>query len=335
MTDISDAEEQNVAVSTQGSKGAPVDKRLLWLRRAGVRFSELVLLLFAVSTLMFFLLRLTGDPAVTLAGQNASPSQLAAIRHHYGLDEPIFQQYLTFIGRAAMLDFGDSVQSGTNALSEVFNRLPPTLELAALAVLVNLIVAIPLGAWIGSRPGGRAQSLVSGVVFFGQGLPGYVVALVLIELLAVKWEALPSIGNATAAAYILPAVSLAAFLVPRLVRVLSSNIAEMMDEDFARTARAAGASRRAVILRHVLPNALLGSAALVGTQLAYLFSGALIIEVIFAWPGLGSLLIESVRQLDFPIVEAAVFVIAGLVFITNVATDGLLRLLDPRLRWQR
>lgn len=306
-----------------------------WISLFAARLFQLLVLLFAVSTLLFFLLRLTGDPGVTLAGENASPEQLAAVRHHFGLDRSVLQQYLTYIGHAATFDFGSSVQSGENAMSQVFDRLPATLELAALAVLVNMAIAIPLGAWIGSRPGGPAQSVVSAVIFFGQGLPGYVAALLLIELFSVKWGVLPSIGNDSLSAYVLPVTSLALFLIPRLTRVLSSNVTEMMEEDFVRTARAAGASRRTVVLRHVLPNALLGSAALVGTQLAILFSGALIIEVVFAWPGLGLLMINSVQQLDFPIVQAAVFVIAGLVFVTNVATDALLGVLDPRLRRQR
>lgn len=334
MTDTGLAEEGTTAPGLLPGSGASTRRRQ-WLRQIGARLIQLVMLLFAVSTLMFFLLRLTGDPAVTLAGENATPDQLAAVRRQFGLDQSLAQQYGTFIGRAARLDFGASVQSGVDAFDQVLGRLPATLELAGLAVLLNLVIAIPLGAWIGSRADGRAQSMVSGAVFFAQGLPGYVVALVLIELLAVKWQVLPSIGNATAAAFVLPTMSLAAFLVPRLTRVLSTNVAEAMEEDFVRTARAAGASRRTVIVRHVLPNALLGAAALVGTQLSILFSGALIIEVIFAWPGLGSLMIDSVRQLDFPIVEAAVFVIAALVFATTVATDGLLALLDPRLRRQR
>ncbi|MFI0371889.1 ABC transporter permease [Actinomadura sp. 1N219] len=326
------------AAGTAAAAGAPVRKggRAGSLARMlASRLAQLVVLLFAVSTLLFFLLRLTGDPATTLAGQDATPDQVAAVREQYGLDEPLVQQYATFIVRAAQLDFGTSVQSGADALTEVLNRLPATLQLAMLAVLLNMLIAIPLGAWIGARPDGRAQSAASGLVFIGQGMPGYVVGLVLIQIFAVQLGLLPSIGNATASAAILPAVSLAAFLVPRLTRVVSANVAETMDEDFVRTARAAGASRRTVILRHVLPNALLGAAALVGTQLAILVSGALIIEVIFAWPGLGALMIDSVRQLDFPIVQAAVFTIAGLVFLTNTATDALLGVLDPRLRGRR
>lgn len=332
MTDIVLAEEAPWQPQPDGPAVRSGARRTRAVRRAAARLVQLVLLLFAVSTLMFFLLRLTGDPATTLAGENASAQQLAAVRHQYGLDKPLGQQYLTFIGRAARLDFGVSVQSGESALGQVMSQLAATLELAGLAVLLTIVVAVPLGTWIGSKPHGWAQSVVSGVVFVGQGLPGYVAALLLIELFAVKWQLLPSVGNSTASSYVLPVVSLAAFLVPRLTRVLSASVAETMEEDFVRTARAAGASHRAAVVRHALPNALLGATALVGTQLALLFSGAMITEVIFAWPGLGFLMIQSVRQLDFPVVEAAVFVIAALVFVVNQATDGALALLDPRLR---
>lgn len=335
MTDVVLAEEASWRPPRDASPAGAAARWTRAIRYAAGRLGQLVLLLFAVSTLMFFLLRLTGDPATTLAGENATPQQLAAVRHHFGLDKPLFQQYLTYISRAARLDFGASVQTGQNALGQVMDHLPATLELAALAMVLTAIVAVPLGAWIGSKPQGRAQSAVSGVIFVGQGLPGYVAALILIELFAVKWKLLPSIGNTTAAGYVLPIVSLAIFLIPRLTRVLSGGVAETMDEDFVRTARAAGATRRAAIVRHALPNALLGATALVGTQLALLFSGAMITEVIFAWPGLGFLMIQSVTQLDFPIVEAAVFVIAALVFVVNMATDSLLAVLDPRLRRRR
>ncbi|MDL4774155.1 MULTISPECIES: ABC transporter permease [Thermomonosporaceae] len=335
MTDTASAPAVTGTPVAAGRPARPPGRAGRLARMLASRLSQLVLLLFAVSTLLFFLLRLTGDPATTLAGQDATPDQVEAVREQYGLDAPLAKQYATFILRAAQLDFGTSVQSGANALTEVLDRLPATLQLALLAVLLNMLVAIPFGAWIGSRSDGRAQSIASGVVFVGQGMPGYVIGLVLIQVFAVQLGLLPSIGNASASAAILPAVSLAAFLVPRLTRVVSANVAETMDEDFVRTARAAGASRHTVILRHVLPNALLGAAALVGTQLAILVSGALIIEVIFAWPGLGALMINSVQQLDFPIVQAAVFTIAGLVFLTNMATDALLGILDPRLRRQR
>jgi peptide/nickel transport system permease protein len=302
---------------------------------AGARLGQLVILLLAVSTLMFFLLRISGDPAITLAGEEATPEQIEAIRAQYGLDEPVLVQYGTFVVRATTLDFGSSVRTGEGALGLVVDRLPATMKLAVLGVMLNMLIAIPLGAWIGAHPDRRAQGAVANLVFVGQGVPGYVVALLLIQLFAVRWQWLSSFGDEGIKSHILPAVSLAAFLVPRLTRVLASNVTEAMGEDYVRTARAFGASPATVVRRHALPNALLGASALIGTQLALLLSGALITEVIFAWPGLGQLMIEAVRQLDFPVVQASVFVVALLVFATNLLTDGLLSIIDPRLRAKR
>lgn len=299
------------------------------------RIGQLLLLLVAVSTLMFFLLRLSGDPAITLAGEDATPEQVSAIRDQYGLNDPVLVQYGTFVARAVTLDFGESIRTGEDALGLVTDRLPSTMKLAVLAVIANMLIAIPLGAWIGANPDKRLQGAVSNIVFVGQGVPGYVVALLLIQTFAVRWQWFASFGDDGWRSHVLPTISLAAFLVPRLTRVLATNVTEAMGQDFVRTAYAFGASPRAVIRRHALPNALLGASALIGTQLALLLSGALITEVIFAWPGLGQLMIESVRQLDFPVVQASVFVVAVLVFVTNLLTDGLLSIIDPRLRAKR
>lgn len=299
------------------------------------RLGQLLLLLLAVSTLMFFLLRLSGDPAVTLAGEDATPEQVSAIRDQYGLNDPVVVQYGTFVARAVTLDFGESIRTGEDALGLVAERLPSTMKLAVLAVLANMLIAIPLGAWIGANPDKRLQGAVSNIVFVGQGVPGYVVALLLIQTFAVRWQWLPSFGDDGWRSHVLPTISLAAFLIPRLTRVLATNVTEAMGQDFVRTAYAFGASPGAVVRRHALPNALLGASALIGTQLALLLSGALITEVIFAWPGLGQLMIESVRQLDFPVVQASVFVVAVLVFVTNLLTDALLSIIDPRLRAKR
>lgn len=296
---------------------------------------QLAALLVGISTLLFFLLRLAGDPATVLAGENADPAFLAQVRHQYGLDASLISQYFRFLAHAARFDFGVSVQSGQAALGLVLNRLPRTLQLAVIAMVIDTVIAVPLGAWIGARPDRPLQTGASAFVFIGQGVPGYVVGLVLIEVFAVKLQWLPSIGTEGSLSWLLPSLTLAAFLVPRLTRVLAANVADSMQADYVRTARANGASDRVVLTRHALPNALLGATALVGGQFALLLSGALITEVIFAWPGLGLLLVDSVRQLDFPVVQASVFVVAALVFLANVGTDLLFTVIDPRLKRQR
>jgi peptide/nickel transport system permease protein len=311
------------------------------IRLAGIgpalrkRLIELAILLFAITTLLFFLLRLSGDPAAVLAGEEATPAQVELIRQFYGLDDPLIYQYLRYIRDIVTLDFGVSLQTQQSAVALVLERLGSTLMLAALAMVATAALAVPIGAWLGARPDTRSRKVANAVVFILQGMPGYIVGLLLIQLFSVEFRLLPSMGNRGALSWVLPTLTLASFLVPKLVRVVAANVTEAMREDYIRTARANGATTFEVVLRHALPNALLGATALIGTQFAFLMSGAVVTEWIFAWPGFGLLLIQSVERLDFPIVQAAVFVIAGLVFAVNAGTDVVFRLIDPRLRSQR
>ncbi len=293
---------------------------------------ELLVLLVSISTLLFFLLRLSGDPAAVLAGDEADPETVALISARYGLDEPLLTQYLRYIGAIVTLDFGDSLRSQTDALALVMERLGSTLLLAVLALVITAVISLPLGAWLGFRPDATTRKWVNGLVFVLQGIPGYIAGLLLIQLFVVELRWLTSIGNAGPSSWILPALTLASFLVPKMVRVVAANTAEAMAEDYIRTARATGASDGELLMNHALPNAVLGATALIGTQFAFLMSGSLITEVIFAWPGFGALLVSSVERLDFPVVQAAVFVIAVLVSLVNAATDVAFSLIDPRLR---
>lgn len=296
------------------------------------RTLQLAALLFGITTLLFFLLRLAGDPAVVIAGENATAETLADIRALYGFDRPLPLQYLSYVSSLALFEFGNSVANQLPALSMVTERLLDTLLLAAVAIVATAAIAVPLGAWLGAREGGVARRATAGGVFVAQGVPGYIAGLLLIEVFAVQLGWLPSIGREEAFSWVLPAATLAAFLIPKLTRVVASNVAETMREDYIRTAAAIGASDAAILWRHALPNAVLGATALLGTQFAFLLSGALTTEVIFAWPGLGRLLVTSVQVLDFPVVQASVFVIAALVFAVNALTDVVVRLIDPRLR---
>ena len=321
-----------------GEQDELLPRSVVWrqrLRPVARRLLEVVTLLLGISTLLFFLLHLTGDPAVVLAGEFATPETVERISARYGFDDPLIVQYVRFVGSIFVLDFGASVATGAPALGLVMERLGPTMLLAVLGLALNMAISVPLGAWLGSRPDAAPQQVGNAAVFISQGIPGYVVGLVLIQIFSVRLGLLPSVGMSTVWHWILPSVTLASFLAPKLVRVLSANVAETMREDYVRTARASGAPRLVLLWRHALPNALLGATALAGTQLAFMLSGSLITEVIFAWPGLGRLLIDSVVRLDFPIVQAAVFVIAVLVFAANALTDVLFQFIDPRLRRQQ
>jgi peptide/nickel transport system permease protein len=302
------------------------------VRQLAYRAAQLLGLLLGVSTLLFLLLRLSADPAAVLAGEGASHEQAARVSHYYGLDQPLAVQYLLFLGQAARLDVGQSPVHHTPALALVLERMPATLLLAVLAMVLNALLAVSLGVWLGFRPERAERRAASLLVLAGQGVPAFVVGLVLIQLFAVTLRLLPSIGADQPASVVLPAVTLAWFLIPRVARLTASSVDAAMGESWVRTARAIGASSRVLLWRHVLPNALLATLALLGVQFAFLLSGSLVIESLYAWPGMGQLLIESVRAVDFPVVEAAVFVIAVLVFGVSAAVDLLLPALDPRLR---
>lgn len=295
---------------------------------------KLAWLLFTVTTLLFFLLRQAGDPALVLAGNDATPEQLAAIRAQFGLDRPLFVQYFSYMWHVLQFDFGKSLASSEPALGKVLDMMPRTLHLAGLAILTTILVAIPLGSWLGFKPENPERRAVSGFLFIMQGVPGFVSALVLIQIFAVNLRLLPSLGYEPLdpRTWILPTVSLASFLFPSLTRVVAANVAEAMREDYIRTARANGASASTLLWKHAVPNALLGATALIGTQFAFLLGGSAITETIFSWPGMGWLLLESVQTLDFPVVQTLAFMIAIMVFTVNACTDLVFRYLDPRLR---
>jgi ABC-type dipeptide/oligopeptide/nickel transport system permease component len=296
------------------------------------RLRDLVILLLAVTTALFFMLRLAGDPAMVLAGADATPEQLAALRAQYGLDRPLPIQFLLYLWSLLHFDFGASLASGVPAMEKVMDMLPATLKLSGLAMAFTIISAIPLGVWIGARPETPARRIVAAIVFVLQGTPGFVVGLIMIQVFAVDLGWLPSMGHEDVSTWILPTVSLGAFLIPKLTRVVATNINEALQEDYIRTARASGASEFEVLWSFALPNAMLGTTALIGTMFAFLVSGAVVTEIIFSWPGIGWLLIESTQNLDFPVVQAIALVITVLVFAINTLADVLFGLLDPRIR---
>ena len=298
----------------------------------GRRAAELLLLLIGLSTLLFGLLRATGDPAAAIAGVDADEETLAAIRAEYGFDAPLSVQLGRNLLRLSRGDFGASLASQQPALEAVLTAIPATLLLATLAMLLTIVIAIPAGAWIGQSPDRRPQRAAALLVYVLQGTPGFAVALVLVQVFAVSLALVPAIGFSGPSSWILPAVSLSIFLAPKLTRVVAANVGAARGEDYVRAARAGGATEREVLFRHILPNALLGAVALIGSQFAFLIGGVVVIETIFAWPGLGRLLVQSTLNLDFPVVQAAALTVAVLVYAVNALTDLVFVFLDPRLR---
>lgn len=302
------------------------------LRAAAKQLVNLAVLILVVSTVLFFLLRLTGDPAAVLAGPDATAEQLAAIRRAYGLDQPLAVQFFSYIGQMLQGDFGRSLATSQPAIELVLASLPATLSLAGLALVLAFLAAVPLGAWIGAQKEGVGARVASALVFVLQGTPGFVAGLLLIQLFAVELRWLPSMGLLGGTSYILPVVTLALFLMPKQTRLIAANVAGAYRQDYVRTARAIGAGKGAVPFRHVLPNALVGAIALLGAQAALLLSGAVVTETIFGWPGLGALLLIASQTLDFPVIQAIAVVTALLVFLANAAADIAVFAIDPRIR---
>ncbi len=302
------------------------------MKRALRRLVDLLVLLVSVSTLLFFALRLAGDPTVVMAGSDATEAQLAAIRAQYGFDKSLPEQYLRYMASLARLDFGASLATGQSALGMILVKLPATLLLASLGFITTVAIAFPVGAFLGFRPDSAGRRLVALLVYVFQGVPGFVLALLLIQVFVVQLGLLPSFGYADPRTWILPSIALASFLAPKLCRVFAANVSEAMREDYIRRARAMGATPKEILWKEALPNALLGAASLLSVQFATLISGVVIIEVLFVWPGVGWQLLQSTLALDFPVIQAFAVVVAVLVFAINTATDLLLTAIDPRLR---
>ena len=254
------------------------------LKAVGSRLLQLIVLLGTISTTLFLLLRLSGDPAVLLAGEGAGPETIEAIRADYGFDKPLIQQYIMFILDVLRLDFGNSLVNSQPALGFVLSYLPSTLHLTFLAILFNSLLAIPVGVWLGAKPSQRRRKLLSTVVSVAQGTPAYVIALLLIQVFSVWLGWLPSIAGTGTWAWVLPTATLSFALAPNLIRVVAASVEDTTRQDYFRTARANGAGPRTLLMKHSLPNALLSTTSLLGAQFAFLLSGALITEFIFAWP---------------------------------------------------
>lgn len=298
---------------------------LRWLR-------DLALLAVATTTILFFLLRLAGDPAVVLAGADATDEQLQAVRAEYGFDRSVVVQYAVHFRNLLTLEFGNSLADGTPALAKALTAFPASVLLAGLAMAIACACAVPLGVWLGARRGGAGRGAVRGLLFALQGFPGFVVALILVQVFAIELMWMPALGYGGPKTWILPAVSVASFLMPKLARMVEANVSTALQSAYVRTARAIGASDFEILWRHALPNALLGATALVGAQLAFVVTGLVIIETMFAWPGLGWLLVQSTTNLDFPVVQAITLLTVVTVFAINAVTELSQHLLDPRLR---
>jgi peptide/nickel transport system permease protein len=298
------------------------------------RIVQMIPALFGLTIILFVLIRIGGDPIAHLVDPEASAEEVAAVRAAYGFDRPLAEQYIRQLGLIVRGDFGDSFRFRTAAMPLVMERLPATLQLALAGMLVAVIVAVPAGLLSAIYQNSPLDLLVTILSTIGRAMPNFWIGILLILVFAVDLRWLPVSGRDEPASIVLPAVTLGLSIATALARVLRSSMLEVIRQEYMTTARAKGVAPWAVLLRHGLRNALIPFVTVFGLQMAWLLGGAVIVEEVFAWPGLGRLLLASVQVRDLAVVQAGVFVFALVVMITNLLVDLSYAYLDPRIRLQ-
>ena len=291
--------------------------------------------LLGVTCVAFLLVSLSGDPAFILLTPEAGEAQRAAFRRTYGLDQPLPVQYARYVSHVARGDFGTSFAFGRPALAVVLERVPATLILTATAVALGIAVGIPAGVLAAVRANRVVDRAVMALVLLGQSVPTFWLGLLMIRIFAVRLRWLPVSGHGTPLHLVMPALVLGLYLAALLARLTRSEMLEALAQDYVRTARAKGLSERAVTVAHALKNALLPIVTLIGLQFGALLGGAVVTETVFAWPGVGTLVLDAILRKDYPVVLAAVECVAAGFIAINMSLDLLYGYLDPRLRLAR
>lgn len=325
------------------------------------RLLSLIPVLALVLVVVFSLARaIPGDPAIALLGPGATNAQIAALHQQLGLDKPAASQFASYVGGLFHGDMGTSLKSGRPVTRDILDRLPATLELSAMAMLIALALGIPAGVWAALRQNRMADHVIRVVSLCGVSMPAFLLALVLQLVFSIYLGWLPISGRLSpyivsdpvtgfavldgllrgdlqdswdaVRHLLLPSTVLAAFLAATVARFVRNSMLEVMGEDFIRTARAKGLSEQAVVFRHGLRNALLPAITVVGLSFAEMLGGAILTETVFSWPGIGRLMFDAIRNRDYPVIQGATLVFALLFVVTSLGVDVLYGLLDPRLR---
>ncbi len=287
----------------------------------------------AISFVVFVFLHLAGDPANVLLPPEASKEAVADLRRSLGLDDPFFVQYGRFLGNALRGEFGDSFIIRDKALSILLERAPATMELAVAGLLVGVALAVPLGILAAYRPRSWVDHLASIVSVVGQAVPTFWLGILLILVFAVWSRLVPVSGRSGFRSLILPAVCLGLYLAPIMMRLVRSGMLTVLAQDYVRTARAKGVSEGLILWKHAFKNVSIPLVTMVGLQFGRLLAGTVVIEIVFAWPGIGFLTVKAVRTLDYPVVQAAVVVVGAAIALVNLVTDVVVGCLDPRIRY--
>ncbi len=307
----------------------------MW-RGIAARAGSVTVTVVGVASVVFLLLHLVpGDPIDAMLGESARPAEREALRAALGLDRPLATQWLDWLARLAHLDLGESIAARVPVAGLLLARLPATVTLALAAAAVALAIGLPLGVLAALRRGTGWDRLAIGVALLGAAVPAFWLGPLLVLVFALWLGWLPVSGADGPAAIVLPAVTLGTGMAAILARMVRATLLEVLDEDWVRTARAKGLREPRVVVAHALRVAAGPVITLLGLQVGALLGGAVITETVFAWPGVGSLLVESIQRRDYPVVQACVLLVALAYVLANAAADAACALLDPRLREER
>jgi peptide/nickel transport system permease protein len=298
-----------------------------------IRIFQAIITLIVISMVVFALARASGDPVMLMAPAMATLEDMEVIRQHLGLDKPIYEQYWVFLKNLSHGDLGKSIVSRRPVATMIAERLPNTLSLGLSAIVLGIVVSIVLGVRAATRFNTWQDSGVKFLAILGQAMPNFWLGIFAIYIFAVQLHWLPTSGMGSPAHYVLPVLVLSFFMLPIMMRLIRSSMLEILGSEYVRLARIKGVSERLVIWKHALRNAIIPLLTAAGITFATIVTGAIIIETVFAWPGVGRLLYEAVLERDFPVVQGITLLVAVIVLGVNLIVDILYAYVDPRIRY--
>lgn len=286
----------------------------------------------AASMVVFVLTRLSGDPAVLMMPVDATIMEIEAFRERMGWNDPWLIQYARFVWGAMQGDFGTSLRHNQPAFQMVIDHMPATLQLAFTAMTIAIVVAVPVGIITAAKRGTWVDGLGQLFATFGQSVPNFWLAIMLISFLAVEHRLLPVAGRGTVLHLVLPSLTIAVGVIAIVMRLTRTSMLEIVTEDYIRTARGKGVPEWRILIKHAARNVMIPVVTIVGLRFGYILGSAVVVETVFAWPGIGYFTLQAIRNADYPIVQASVFVLAVCIIAINLIVDLLYATLDPRIR---
>ena len=293
---------------------------------------QFVVVILGISILAFAILHVLGDPVLLLLPQNAGKEEFERYRHLLGLDRPLYVQYGKFLSKAVVGDFGKSWYADTPAFRLVLERMPPTIYLTFAGLFVALLISLPLGILAALKRHSWVDTLCTTIAVAGQAVPLFWLGIMMIIVFSVRLRWLPASGYDSWQNFLMPSFCLGAALAPITMRLVRSGVIEVMSMEFIKTARAKGLAESRVVAKHAFRNACIPVITVLGLQFGQLLGGAIITETVFAWPGVATLTVESIRNQDFPVVQCAVVLLALLIVAVNLIVDIIVGVIDPRIR---